>query len=110
MPGNVFTGSWGLAEDYLSPVFSLCSSCSVFPTHFPSSRDSDLLLDGAISDTDIFKEKDSLIDGNLVVLPSCFPELEFLIRARKDSLKRKWVIQAQSNETVHVQANFQKRP
>lgn len=104
MQGNVLSGSWELAENYLSSVFSLCSVFLLlrcFYSFLPSSGDLDLLLDIciAVSGTTFLKENESLIGGNLVVLPSCFPELEFLVRTRKNSSKRKRVIQAQPNES-----------
>lgn len=102
MQGNVLSGSWELAEHYLSSVFSLCCLLALlFPFVPLSSRDLDLLLDTciAVPDTTFLKQKGSPIDGNLVVLPSCFPELEFLVRTRKNSPKRKRVIQAQPNES-----------
>lgn len=103
MRGNVLSGSWELAENYLSSVFSLCSVFLLHCFHSfpPSSGDLDLLLDIciAVSGTTFLKENESLIDGNLVVLPSCFPELEFLVRTRENSPKRKRVIQAQPNES-----------
>lgn len=67
----------------------------LFPLIPPSSGGLDLLLSIciAVPDTTFLKDKDLLIDGNLVVLPSCFPELEFLVRTRMNSSKRRRVIQ-----------------
>lgn len=81
-------------------MFSLLLA-PLFPFIPPPSGDLDLHLDiwVDVPDTTFLKEKDSLIDGNGVVLPSCFPELEFLVRTRKKSPRRERVIQAQPHES-----------
>jgi hypothetical protein len=84
-------GAWSgeLAENYLSPVFSLCSVLLFSSAVSPWSRDSDLLLDLAVSDTHFLKKKwDLLTDGNGKYHP-------FFGTARKGSHKRKRVIWAQ---------------
>lgn len=62
-----------------------------------------MLLDTCLTvpDTKFLKQKNSLFDGDLAVLPSCLPEPEFLIRMRKNSLNWKGGIQGQPNESLH---------
>lgn len=87
-------------------------SCAAFPASFPHHPETQICSLMGLSQIQIFSKRNenSLMDGNIVVLPFCFSELEFLVRTRKDSPKRKKVIQVQLKETVHIQAEFQKRP
>lgn len=105
MQGNVLSGSQELAESYLSSVFSLCSVFFLLHCFHSFPRPQEiwicaLIYGVAVPDTTFLKGKDSLIDGNGVVFLSCFPELEFLVRTRKNSPRRKRVIQAQPHESL----------
>ena len=106
---------WELQAGWKLPVsclFFLFCLVPCFLPSFPHHPEIQICSLMGLSQIQIFSKRDenSLMDGNIVVLPFCFSELEFLVRTRKDSPTRKKVIQVQLKETVHIQADFQKRP
>lgn len=70
--------------------FLFCLLLGFLPSfpHHPQIQICSLM---GLSQIQIFSKRNenSLMDGNTVVLPFCFSELEFLVRTRKDSPKRK---------------------